>query len=293
MYEEVGMYCSYAPSFSQDMHDYCCISNSSPRSSLMQTSTVSDYDLGCEGDLFKAPEPIIEEPLLDLDPVSAAISMISGGEDLTSGETIKVSDIGSTQNGPLLSDVFYECKKDLLAKSAIEESLGEVSEVKFPLVTVKDDLLEDLLAKTTIEDSVLEVPEMEGAIQKSVSAECLSSMEWINSFGGGPTFLDFQGMDLGAALGIRRAYSENDIQTLGIGNINLVQPSIDHRLPSIGNHAVEEREQKLSRYRKKKSKRNFGGKIKYACRKALADSQPRFRGRFAKTKECEAPKLLK
>lgn len=44
----------------------------------------------------------------------------------------------------------------------------------------------------------------------------------------------------------------------------------------------EERKQKLNRYRKKKIQRNFGRKIKYACRKALADSQPRVRGRFAK-----------
>ncbi|KAJ0095579.1 hypothetical protein Patl1_15870 [Pistacia atlantica] len=31
--------------------------------------------------------------------------------------------------------------------------------------------------------------------------------------------------------------------------------------------------EKLSRYRNKKTKRNFGRKIKYACRKALGDSQ--------------------
>lgn len=28
--------------------------------------------------------------------------------------------------------------------------------------------------------------------------------------------------------------------------------------------------------------------FQYACRKALADSQPRIRGRFAKNEECEA-----
>nr|GMD03363.1 zinc finger protein CONSTANS-LIKE 1 isoform X2 [Ipomoea batatas] len=45
------------------------------------------------------------------------------------------------------------------------------------------------------------------------------------------------------------------------------------------------RNEKLSRYRMKKGKRNFVRRIKYACRKALADSQPRIRGRFAKTEE--------
>jgi len=50
---------------------------------------------------------------------------------------------------------------------------------------------------------------------------------------------------------------------------------------------MEERRQKLSRYREKKMQRNFGRKIKYACRKALADNQPRVRGRFARTEECK------
>lgn len=48
--------------------------------------------------------------------------------------------------------------------------------------------------------------------------------------------------------------------------------------------------EKLSRYRIKKAKRNFGRKIKYACRKALAENQPRIRGRFAKTEEVDASK---
>ncbi|CAA6661121.1 unnamed protein product [Spirodela intermedia] len=56
---------------------------------------------------------------------------------------------------------------------------------------------------------------------------------------------------------------------------------------------MEDRMQKLSRYRKKKTKRNFCRKIKYACRKALADSQPRIRGRFAKTEEGEVGKPSK
>ncbi|KAK1302772.1 putative zinc finger protein CONSTANS-LIKE 11 [Acorus calamus] len=110
-------------------------------------------------------------------------------------------------------------------------------------------------------------------------------------------FVDFhmaeQGVDLGASLGLRRVHTENNIQTLGIGNANFIQPSFDHhRLLGIGSYAIEERKQKLSRYRKKRSKRYFGRKIKYVCRKALANSQPRVRGRFAKTEESEVPKLL-
>ncbi|KAJ8561220.1 hypothetical protein K7X08_027410 [Anisodus acutangulus] len=47
----------------------------------------------------------------------------------------------------------------------------------------------------------------------------------------------------------------------------------------------EERREKIHRYLKKRNERNFSKKIKYACRKTLADSRPRVRGRFAKNDE--------
>ncbi|KAK1310494.1 hypothetical protein QJS10_CPA08g00328 [Acorus calamus] len=82
-----------------------------------------------------------------------------------------------------------------------------------------------------------------------------------------------QGVDLGASLGLRR--------TLGIGNANFIQPSFDHhRLLGIGSYAIEERKQKLSRYRKKKSKRNFGRKIKYVCRKSFGKQSAKGKGKM-------------
>ncbi|XXG44122.1 hypothetical protein AAC387_Pa01g4001 [Persea americana] len=50
----------------------------------------------------------------------------------------------------------------------------------------------------------------------------------------------------------------------------------------VGRLSVEERKEKIHRYMKKRNERNFTKKIKYACRKTLADSRPRVRGRFAK-----------
>ncbi|XP_076959803.1 uncharacterized protein LOC143635983 [Bidens hawaiensis] len=47
----------------------------------------------------------------------------------------------------------------------------------------------------------------------------------------------------------------------------------------------EERKEKINKYMKKRNERNFNKKIKYACRKTLADSRPRVRGRFAKHDE--------
>ncbi|XP_058202105.1 uncharacterized protein LOC131316692 isoform X1 [Rhododendron vialii] len=49
--------------------------------------------------------------------------------------------------------------------------------------------------------------------------------------------------------------------------------------------SAEERKERIHRYMKKRSERNFSKKIKYACRKTLADSRPRVRGRFAKNDE--------
>ncbi|KAH6770085.1 hypothetical protein C2S52_014888 [Perilla frutescens var. hirtella] len=53
----------------------------------------------------------------------------------------------------------------------------------------------------------------------------------------------------------------------------------------VGKLSVEERKRKIHRYMKKRNERNFSKKIKYACRKTLADSRPRVRGRFAKNDE--------
>ncbi|KAG8088662.1 hypothetical protein GUJ93_ZPchr0010g8749 [Zizania palustris] len=55
----------------------------------------------------------------------------------------------------------------------------------------------------------------------------------------------------------------------------------------------EERKEKIDRYIKKRNERNFSKKIKYACRKTLADSRPRVRGRFAKNDDyCEPSKAI-
>ncbi|XP_077251294.1 uncharacterized protein LOC143890478 [Tasmannia lanceolata] len=284
MYAEAGLLFPYFQTFSQEIHhleDFCRIQKTNARSNgnLLPTSTVSEYDLGEEGDLFKAPEAIIEEPEVGLDPMAAAISMISGGDDVISAQAIKVTDIESIQNDHLLNEVFYGCKNGLLEKSAIEEPVSEISDVKIPIQ------MEDFVAE---QNRLI----LEGAMPKSVSSGCLTSMEWISGSAMRPNFLDFHGMDLGAALGMRRAFSEGDIQNLGNGSTALLHSPFKPML-AVGNSTIEERRQRLSRYRKKKSKRNFGRKIKYACRKALADSQPRVRGRFAKTEEADVPGHLR
>ncbi|XP_048636694.1 zinc finger protein CONSTANS-LIKE 9-like [Brassica napus] len=59
----------------------------------------------------------------------------------------------------------------------------------------------------------------------------------------------------------------------------------DSTLNKVVKLSSEQRKEKIHRYMKKRNERNFGKKIKYACRKTLADSRPRVRGRFAKNDE--------
>ncbi|KAI8551140.1 hypothetical protein RHMOL_Rhmol06G0162000 [Rhododendron molle] len=177
------------------------------KGNLIQTSTISEYDLWGEGELFKAPEPIIEEPAVGLDPMTAAISMISCGEDVITPQKIKVADSESIQIEQLKSEVFYECKKDILAKEAFELALFDIMDIKIP-VGIEENLISD--GKFLTEES----------FQKSISSECLSSMDWMHGAPMRPNFLDFPGMDLDAVYGMRKAFSEGDIKD-GAGSLIL------------------------------------------------------------------------
>ncbi|CAJ2674779.1 unnamed protein product [Trifolium pratense] len=233
---------------------------------------MSEFDLFVEGDLFKAPETIMEEPAMDLDPMQAAMSMISCGENVSS-QGLKSSEIDDVfQNEQLLSEVYYECKKDMLEKAAIESPLSEILEIKIPALNIDENSIQE---NKPIPDVLL---------PKSVSSGSLNSMDWMNGAAMKPAFLDFPRIDFSAVYGMRRAFSEGDIKTLGNGNMSIGQSTLERPF-LLSNCTSEQRQEKLSRYRNKKTRRNFGRKIKYACRKALADSQPRIRGRFAKTEE--------
>ncbi|KAI4338683.1 hypothetical protein MLD38_023709 [Melastoma candidum] len=51
----------------------------------------------------------------------------------------------------------------------------------------------------------------------------------------------------------------------------------------------EEKKEKILKYRAKRAQRNFNKTIKYVCRKTLADTRPRIRGRFARNDEVMDP----
>ena len=141
---------------------------------------LSEYDLGREGDLFNAPEPIEEPPLLGLDPVTAVIPMMSGGDN----DTIKVG----------LSEVMEKsaiaCEKELMEKSAIEETISELLDVNIPMLQVPAVELRASPPSAAAGG--------ECSLQKSMSVKSPSVRVR-------PNFLDFQGLDLE---GLRTAFSQ-------------------------------------------------------------------------------------
>nr|DAD20042.1 TPA_asm: hypothetical protein HUJ06_021505 [Nelumbo nucifera] len=113
-----------------------------------------------------------------------------------------------------------------------------------------------------------------------------------------PQELEFQGDNCGlyASTSLQRVYSSGEMQNINNDSTHLVNGGGGASLTSeisafeestykVGRLSVEERKEKIHRYMKKRNERNFSKKIKYACRKTLADSRPRVRGRFAKNDE--------
>ncbi|XP_061989589.1 uncharacterized protein LOC133708152 isoform X1 [Rosa rugosa] len=111
-----------------------------------------------------------------------------------------------------------------------------------------------------------------------------------------PQDLEYQGDNGGIFCpeSFPRGFNPEDLQMLGAESQQLVSgagnsTSLPTEIPmaedpnfKVGKLSVEERKEKIHRYMKKRNERNFTKKIKYACRKTLADSRPRVRGRFAK-----------
>lgn len=57
-------------------------------------------------------------------------------------------------------------------------------------------------------------------------------------------------------------------------------------------YSPEEKKVRIERYRRKRNQRNFNKKIKYVCRKTLADRRPRIRGRFARNDEIDKKPIV-
>lgn len=69
---------------------------------------------------------------------------------------------------------------------------------------------------------------------------------------------------------------------------NIVPESKDDGIVRIGIYTIPERKALLARFREKRLRRIFRKKIKYDCRKRLAQARPRYRGRFVKVSDMPA-----
>ncbi|GMI71689.1 hypothetical protein HRI_000838200 [Hibiscus trionum] len=93
---------------------------------------------------------------------------------------------------------------------------------------------------------------------------------------------------------MRKVSSTGDLESMrdvhstqrSISNPSAMENSSMEETPfKVGRYNAEERQERISKYKAKRSQRNFNKTIKYACRKTLADTRPRIRGRFARNDE--------
>ncbi|KAG4381795.1 hypothetical protein GLYMA_15G219800v4 [Glycine max] len=93
---------------------------------------------------------------------------------------------------------------------------------------------------------------------------------------------------------VRRVCSTGDLQINGMQHnhhsdspLSSESSMIIEGMSRACRYSPEEKKVRIERYRSKRNQRNFNKKIKYACRKTLADSRPRIRGRFARNDEID------
>uniref|UniRef100_A0A7N0TCJ2 CCT domain-containing protein n=1 Tax=Kalanchoe fedtschenkoi TaxID=63787 RepID=A0A7N0TCJ2_KALFE len=107
-------------------------------------------------------------------------------------------------------------------------------------------------------------------------------------------------VDLIDSCTVRRVFSTGDLQLQmhqqshhhrlsesPLSNESSSSSIIEGMLSKACRYSPEEKKERIERYKTKRTQRNFNKKIKYACRKTLADSRPRIRGRFARNNSNE------
>ncbi|KAC9696440.1 hypothetical protein R6Q59_025865 [Mikania micrantha] len=137
------------------------------------------------------------------------------------------------------------------------------------------------------------------AIQRTGSSNSIATQFYNNGFFNQPIsspteLLDFDGCN---STTMSRVFSAEDLQGTSMmqshyshrseSPISSESNSIIESMNKVCRYSPDEKKERIERYRNKKSQRNFTKKIKYVCRKTLADSRPRIRGRFARNDEIE------
>ncbi|KAJ1431952.1 CCT domain [Sesbania bispinosa] len=127
-------------------------------------------------------------------------------------------------------------------------------------------------------------------MQRSVSSHSLLKNNGVHYNPFSPLFAEL--LDSGDGP-VRRVYSTGDLQRInGMQHFHQSDSPLSTESSMIlegmartSPYSPEEKKVRIERYRSKRNQRNFTKKIKYACRKTLADSRPRIRGRFARNDE--------
>ncbi|KAF3620719.1 hypothetical protein BC332_28573 [Capsicum chinense] len=131
-------------------------------------------------------------------------------------------------------------------------------------------------------------------IQRSISSHSLlvKNMEGFCPIVSSPTGFH----DSETPSSVRKVLSTGDLQVMHLMQYNNYRSesplssesnSIIEGMNKACKYSPQEKKERIERYRSKRNQRNFNKKIKYECRKTLADSRPRIRGRFARNDEIE------
>lgn len=279
------------------------------------TMMESDFE---ESDLFKAPisadicndvttqtEDLVTEEQIALMQINLQDDLLlyacNGAQDLPSSitEPNPSPSLIATQVSSPAGNLICSSAEEVVSDTKLV-SISQSPEVCFsPLSKIIQDSndvpmlgSEENMAVVDSSYPISSYMESPHKMQRSLSSHALGQYALMH---GKPSlqFSEFQGWSLRPSFTpMRRVYSTGDIKSDQGLTIPYESncPIFEDKEFRIGQYTVEERKERIHRYRKKRSERNFNKKIKYACRKSLADNQPRVRGRFAsKTRDGRRP----
>ncbi|XP_010537093.1 PREDICTED: uncharacterized protein LOC104811921 isoform X4 [Tarenaya hassleriana] len=150
----------------------------------------------------------MEEPISAVDPLYEALMMIScdEGNIVTSQQGLGLSDLDSfLSEQQLLDKALYECEHELMMESSIKSPLSEVFDIKNITVVAKiDGELTEVLDSEAATDAPIQKSASSGNLNYTDMAQHEALMI--------QNFPEFPQLDLGAVYGMRRAFSEGDIQ---------------------------------------------------------------------------------
>ncbi|XP_041994860.1 zinc finger protein CO3-like isoform X2 [Salvia splendens] len=102
-----------------------------------------------------------------------------------------------------------------------------------------------------------------------------------------PAYCDYDTTSVRKVLSTGDLQQQQQQQSPRMNSPLMNESSIIESMSRASPYSPEEKKERIERYKSKRNLRNFNKKIKYECRKTLADSRPRIRGRFARNDETD------